>query len=85
MGPNRPLYRKVDMEIAHRRKKGLDADLIRQQLKHFEHLVKVLPMEDEKELFQLIILGLTQLNTTLLAERTLIHAQDCPQLRKSYI
>ena len=46
---------KVDMEIACRKKRVLDADLIRQQLQHFEHLVKVLPLEDQKELFQLLL------------------------------
>ncbi len=46
---------KADLEIALRKKKVLDADLMRQQLQHFEHLVKVLPPEDQKELFQLLI------------------------------
>ena len=46
---------KTDLEIAHRKKKVLDADLMRQQLQHFEQLIKVLPLEDQKELFQLLI------------------------------
>ena len=46
---------KMDMEIAYPKKKVLDADLIRQQIQHFEHLVKVLPLEDEKELFQVLL------------------------------
>jgi len=33
----------------------LDADLVHQQLQDFEQLVKVLPMEEQKELFDLLL------------------------------
>ena len=46
---------KADLEIAFRKKKVLDGDLMRQQLQQFEELVNVLPLEDQKELFSLLI------------------------------
>ena len=46
---------KLELEIAQRKKKVLDAALIGQQLQQFEHLVTVLPLEDQKELFNLLI------------------------------
>jgi len=38
-----------------RRKRVLDADLIRRALQDFERLVGLLPLEDQKELFQLLL------------------------------
>jgi hypothetical protein len=46
---------KANLKIVHRKKKVLDADLMRSQLQHFERLVRVLPPEDQKELFQLLL------------------------------
>ncbi len=46
---------KLELDIERRRKRVLDADLIRRALLDFERLVGLLPLEDQKELFQLLL------------------------------
>ena len=46
---------KLELDLERRRKRVLDADLIRRGLKDFERLVGLLPLEDQKELFQLLV------------------------------
>lgn len=46
---------KLELDLERRRKRVLDADLIRRALQDFERLVKLLPLEDQKELFQLLL------------------------------
>jgi hypothetical protein len=49
------LCEKLELDIERRQRGVLDADLIRSSLQDFEQLVGVLPLEDQKELFQLLI------------------------------
>ena len=46
---------KLELDIERRRKRVLDVDLIRRGLQDFERLVGLLPLEDQKELFQLLL------------------------------
>ena len=46
---------KLELDLERRRKRVLDADLIRRALQDFERLVGLLPLEDQKELFQLLL------------------------------
>ena len=46
---------KLELDLERRRKRVLDADLIRRGLQDFERLVGLLPLEDQKELFQLLV------------------------------
>lgn len=46
---------KLQMDIDRRRRRVIDVDLIRQSLVQFERLVNFLPMEDQKELMQLLL------------------------------
>jgi hypothetical protein len=46
---------KLEFDIERRRKRVLDADLIRRSLEDFARLVELLPLEDQKELFQLLL------------------------------
>lgn len=46
---------KLELDLERRRKRVLDADLIRRGLQDFERLVVLLPLEDQKELFQLLV------------------------------
>ncbi len=46
---------KIQLELAQRQKRLLDAQLVHHQLRDFESLVKVLPLEDQKELFDLLL------------------------------
>ena len=45
----------LEFDLERRRKRVLDADLIRRALQDFERLVGVLPLVDQKELFQLLV------------------------------
>lgn len=45
---------KLELDLERRRKRVLDADLIRRGLQDFERLVVLLPLEDQKKLFQLL-------------------------------
>lgn len=45
----------VEFDLGRRRKWVLDADLIRRALQDLERLVGVLPLVDQKELFQLLM------------------------------
>ncbi len=46
---------KLQLDIERRRKRVLDVELIRRSLQDFERLVGLLPLEDQKELFQLLL------------------------------
>jgi hypothetical protein len=46
---------KLDFDNERRRKRVLDADLIRRSLEDFARLVDLLPLEEQKELFQLLL------------------------------
>ncbi len=45
---------KLELDLERRQKRVLDADLIRRALQDFERLVGLLPLEDQKDLFQLL-------------------------------
>jgi site-specific DNA recombinase len=46
---------KLEFDIERRRKRVLDAEVIRHSLEDFARLVELLPLEDQKELFQLLL------------------------------
>ena len=46
---------KLQLDIERRQNRVVDAELIRRSLQDFERLVNLLPLEDQKELFQLLI------------------------------
>jgi hypothetical protein len=46
---------KLEFALERRRKRVLDAGLIRRDLQDFERLDRLLPLEDQKELFQLLL------------------------------
>ena len=46
---------KLQLDLERRRKRVLDADLIRRSLQDFARLVGLLPLEDQKELFQPLV------------------------------
>ena len=48
---------KLEFDLERRRKRVLDAGLIRRALQDFERLVRLLPLGDQKELFQLLLLA----------------------------
>lgn len=49
------LSEKLQLDIERRQKRVLDVEITRRSLKDFERLVNLLPLEDHKELFQLLI------------------------------
>ena len=49
------LIEKLQMDIDHRRRRVLDAGLIRRNLVEFERLVNLMPAADQKELMQLLL------------------------------
>lgn len=49
------LCEKLQLDIERRQKRVVDAELIRRSLQDFERLVNLLPLEDQKELFQLLL------------------------------
>ncbi len=49
------LCEKLQLDIERRQKRVVDAEIIRRSLQDFERLVNLLPLEDQKELFQLLI------------------------------
>jgi hypothetical protein len=51
--PAEEQHSRRELDLERRRKRVLDADLIRRALQDFERLVGVLPLVDQKELFQL--------------------------------
>ena len=46
---------RLELDVERRRKRVLDVDLIRRSLQDFARLVGLLPLEDQKELFQLLL------------------------------
>ena len=46
---------KLELDVERRRKRVLDVELIRRSLQDFARLVSLLPLEDQKELFQLLL------------------------------
>ncbi len=49
------LCEKLELDLERRRKRLLDVELIRRALQDFARLVELLPLADQKELFQLLL------------------------------
>ena len=49
------LNEKLQVDVDRKKRKVIDAEIIRKSLQDFEQVVDLLPMEDQKELLQLLI------------------------------